>query len=70
MTLYPETEKLERVNNYWRKSGGGAMLSTRVAKCRRCKQDMPVGTEVVWLRGAGTYHRQNPCPVLDEPTEA
>jgi hypothetical protein len=64
MTIYPETQKVESIHR-GNKSRGGLKTFTNDCVCRRCGETILAGTPLIWIRGKGTWHRDNPCEVSE-----
>lgn len=60
VSFYPETKKVDNIRRSGRASGG-LQTFTNDCECRRCGEIIPAGVELIWLRGKGTFHKQNPC---------
>lgn len=60
MTIYPETQKVENITRS-HKSLSGLKTFTNDCVCKRCGEMIPAGTPLHWIRGQGTWHKDNPC---------
>jgi hypothetical protein len=64
MTLYPETQKAENISR-GNKSLSGLKTFTNDCVCKRCGETILAGTPLIWIRGQGTWHKDNPCGVSE-----
>jgi hypothetical protein len=64
MTIYPETQKVESIHR-GNKSRGGLKTFTNDCVCKRCGETIFAGTPLIWIRGQGTWHKDNPCEVSE-----
>jgi hypothetical protein len=60
VNFYPETQKVDDIRRYNR-GLGGLRTFTNACECGRCGGIIPAGVELVWVRGKGTFHKDNPC---------
>jgi hypothetical protein len=60
VSFYPETQKVENISRTHNKFNGLRTFASET-KCRRCQQLIPAGTPLIWIRGKGSFHKQNPC---------
>lgn len=57
---FPEARKLQRIRNY-NESNIKQYVSEGNTKCWRCNETIKEGDPVLWVRGGGSYHPNNPC---------
>ena len=60
MSFYPETKKVDNIRRTHRTTAGLRSFPNE-CECRRCGEIIPANTPLVWIRGKGTFHAQNPC---------
>jgi hypothetical protein len=64
VSFYPETQKVENIRITHNKHNGLRTFANE-SKCRRCQELIPAGTPLIWIRGKGSFHKQNPCKVSE-----
>jgi hypothetical protein len=60
VSFYPETQKVENIRRSHR-SAGGLKTFPNDSVCKRCAETITAGTPLIWIRGKGTFHKDNPC---------
>ncbi len=64
--FYPEETKLHKSKQYG-KTFGKMVKAFSHTKCGRCDTIIVEGTECVWLRSKGCFHKQGECPPKETP---
>ena len=63
--FYPEEAIRQKSLRYGR-TMGKMVKAFRHQKCGRCGTEIEEGSECVWLRGFGCFHKQGECPPKEE----
>ena len=66
--FYPEETKVQRSKRF-SNSSGKIVKAFSHTKCGRCDTVIGEGTDCVWLRGKGCFHKQGECPPKETPSE-
>ena len=66
--FYPEETKVQRSKRF-SNSSGKIVKAFSHTKCGRCDTIIGEGTDCVWLRGKGCFHKQGECPPKETPSE-